>query len=204
MTDPDFLATLQTANQPSPVSVLETPFLEENSLSYKCFLSVTDSLNDVKRKLEFIKSESSEEYSEGPGMVVSSDDENDAVDEPFKDKGNEYSTKLFGVAVSRDFFYLVDVLTEAGFHYRNLDIIFNGCQSLETQISPSVFETLEKKYGEQISWKSPDRRLLFDRINSGLMENSVRSPHVGKTCCKKAQLFAELERNCGRALQVVG
>ncbi|XP_039037303.1 uncharacterized protein LOC120174571 isoform X1 [Hibiscus syriacus] len=175
-TDPDFLATLETANQPSPVSVLETPFLEGNSLSYKCFLSVTDSLNDVKRQLEFIKSESIEEYSEGPGMIVSSDDENDAVIEPLKDEGNEYSTK-FGVAESRDLSYFVDVLTEAGFHNRNLDILFNRCQSLETPISLSVFDTLEKKYGEQISWKRPDRRLFFDRINSGLME--ILQPCLG-------------------------
>lgn len=37
-------------------------------------------------------------------------------------------------------------------------------------IGLSVFETLEKKYGEQINWKRSDRRLLFDRINQGLLE----------------------------------
>ncbi|GMI80665.1 hypothetical protein HRI_001735800 [Hibiscus trionum] len=176
-TDPDFLVTLETANQPSPVSVLEAPFVEENSLSSKCFFSVTASLNDVKRQLEFLKSESIEEYSEGPGMVVSSDDENDVVEEPLKGEVNEYSTKLFGAAESRDFSYSVDVLTEAGFHSRNPDILFNGWNSPATPISLSVFETLEKKYGEQISWKRSERRLLFDRINSGLME--ILQPCLG-------------------------
>ncbi|KAK8510258.1 hypothetical protein V6N13_103852 [Hibiscus sabdariffa] len=163
-TDPDFLVILETANQPSPVSVLEAPFLEANSLSSKCFLSVTASLNDVKRQLEFLKSESIEEYSEGPGKVFSSDDEKDAVEEPLTD----YSTKLFGVAESRDFSYLVDVLTEAGFHDRHFP---------ETPMSLSVFETLEKKYGEQMSWNRSARRLLFDRINSGLME--ILQPCLG-------------------------
>ncbi|KAL4388357.1 hypothetical protein GQ457_09G029110 [Hibiscus cannabinus] len=169
-TDPDFLVTMETANQPSPVSVLEPPFVEENSLSSKCFLSVTASLNDVKRQLEFLKSESIEDYSEGPGMVVSSDDENDVVEEPLKDDVNEYSTKVFGAAKSQDFSYLVDVLTEAGFHIRTPNMLFNGWDSPATPISLSVFETLEKKYSEQISWKRSERRLLFDRINSGLME----------------------------------
>ncbi|GMI87071.1 TON1 Recruiting Motif 19 [Hibiscus trionum] len=175
-TDPDFLVTLETVNQPSPVSVLEAPFTEGNSLSSKCFLSVTASLNDVKRQLEFLKSESIEEYSEGPGIVVSSDDEKDAVEEPLKEV-NEYSTELSGVAERRDFSYLVDILTEAGFHNRNLDILFNGWHFPETPISLSVFETLEKKYGEQISWKRSARRLLFDRINSGLVE--ILQPCLG-------------------------
>ncbi|XP_039067381.1 uncharacterized protein LOC120213282 isoform X2 [Hibiscus syriacus] len=98
-TDLDFLVTSETANQPSPVSVLETPFIEENSLRSKCFSSVTASLNDVKRQLEFLKSESIEEYWEGTGMVVSSDNENDVVEEPLKYE-NEYPTKLFGAAES--------------------------------------------------------------------------------------------------------
>ncbi|KAE8712112.1 hypothetical protein F3Y22_tig00110264pilonHSYRG00336 [Hibiscus syriacus] len=91
-TDLDFLVTSETANQSSPVSVLETPFVEENSLSSKCLSSVIASLNDVKRQLEFLKSESVEEYTEGQGMVVSSDNEN-VVEEPLKYEVNEYPTK---------------------------------------------------------------------------------------------------------------
>ncbi|KAG8480440.1 hypothetical protein CXB51_025055 [Gossypium anomalum] len=176
-TDPDFLVNLEAANQPSPVSVLEAPFMEGNLLSSKCFLSVTASLNDVKRQLEFLRSESIEDYSEGPGMVVSSDDEPDPTEDSLKECDvNEYSTKSFRIAESRDFSYLVDVLTEAGFHTRNPDIL-NGWHSAETPISLSVFETLEKKYGEQISWKRSARRLLFDRINLGLIE--ILQPCLG-------------------------
>ncbi|KAM1053764.1 hypothetical protein ACFX2I_001177 [Malus domestica] len=40
----------------------------------------------------------------------------------------------------------------------------------EWPVSLAVFETLEKKFGDQASWKRSDMRLLFDRINAGLME----------------------------------
>ncbi|XWS56521.1 hypothetical protein CRYUN_Cryun09bG0092300 [Craigia yunnanensis] len=180
-TDPDFLLNLETAYQPSPVSVLEAPFGEEILSSSKCLQSVTASLHDVRRQLEFLKSESLEGYSEGPGMVVSSDDD-DAGEESLENCDvNEDLTRLFGVEERKDFSYLVDVLTEAGFP-RKQDIGFDGWHSPEIPISPSVFETLEKKYdGEQISWKRSARRLLFDRINSGLME--IFQPCLGEPMC---------------------
>ncbi|XWS07834.1 hypothetical protein CRYUN_Cryun41cG0026700 [Craigia yunnanensis] len=180
-TDLEFLVNLETAYQPSPVSVLEAPFEEEILLSSECFQNVTASLHDVRRQLEFLKSESYKGYSEGPGMVVSSDDDDDANtgEESLEDcEVNEDLTRLFGVEESRDFSYLVDVLIEAGFHSRNQDIGFDGWYSPEIPISPSAFETLEKKYGEQISWQRSARRLLFNRINSGLVE--ILQPCLGE------------------------
>ncbi|OMP02673.1 hypothetical protein COLO4_10915 [Corchorus olitorius] len=178
--DLDALANLETAYQPSPVSVLESPFGEDtlSSLSSsECFHNVSASLHDVRRQLEFLKSESFERDSEEPGMVVSSDDE--AGDESLEDcEVNEDSISSFGVEEGRDFSYIVDVLTEAGFQSRNQDKAFDGWHSPECPISPSVFETLEKKYGEQKSWRRSARRLLFDRINSGLME--ILQPCLGE------------------------
>ncbi|XWS66070.1 hypothetical protein CRYUN_Cryun05aG0168600 [Craigia yunnanensis] len=143
-TDPNFLVNLETAYQPSPVSVLEAPFEEEILSSSKCFQSVTASLHDVRQQLEFLNSEALEGYSKGPGMVVSSDTDGDAGEESLEDcEVNEDLTRLFGVEENRDFSYLVDVLTEAGFHSRNQDTGFDGWHSLEIPISPSVFETLE-------------------------------------------------------------
>ncbi|XVF83453.1 hypothetical protein PTKIN_Ptkin16aG0487400 [Pterospermum kingtungense] len=177
-TDPNFPVNSETAyQQPSPVSVLEAPFEEDIFSSSKCFQNVTASLHDVRRQLEFLKSESLEGYSEGPGMVVSSDD--DEGEESLEDcEVNEELTRLFGVEESRDYSYLVDALTEAGFHGRNRDIGFDGWHSSEIPISPSFFEILEKKYGEQLSWKRSERKLLFDRINSGLME--ILQPCLGE------------------------
>lgn len=71
---------------------------------------------------------------------------------------------------SRDFSYVVEVLTEAGISNSSLLRDFSTWQSAEYPISPSVFDTLEKKFGEQQLWKRSERRLLFDRINLGLFD----------------------------------
>lgn len=127
-------------------------------------------------QLELLKSETSEAYSEGSGMMVSSDEDTGegSVGETEED---EDLMRLFRVEDGRDFSYLVDVLTEAGFHGRNLYMGFDTWHSQECPMSSSVFETLEKKYGEQKSWKRSERRLLFDRINLGLME--ILQPSIG-------------------------
>lgn len=102
-------------------------------------------------------------------MIVSSDDETEEGSAE-DSKEDVDSMKLFRVEESRDFSYLVDVLNEASFHGRNLKMDFSTLHSPDCPISLSVFETLEKKFGDQASWKSSERRLLFDRINAGLME----------------------------------
>ncbi|TYJ36674.1 hypothetical protein E1A91_A05G323300v1 [Gossypium mustelinum] len=152
--DPEFLVNSETTYQPSLASVLEAPFQEEILSNSKCFGSVMASLHDVQRQLKFLKPEPLKGYSEGSGMVVSSDDDNDTGIVSLKDCEviDDDSARWFRVEENRDFSYLVDVLTEAGFR------------------GPSVFDKLEKKYGEQISWNRSARRLLFDQINSGLIE----------------------------------
>ncbi|KAA8518850.1 hypothetical protein F0562_016376 [Nyssa sinensis] len=42
-----------------------------------------------------------------------------------------------------------------------------------------VFDNLEKKYCDETSWLKSERRLLFDRINSGLLEiyQCFKDPH---------------------------
>lgn len=102
-------------------------------------------------------------------MIVSSDDETEEGSAG-DSKETDDSMRLFRVEESRDFSYLVDVLTEAGFQNRNLKMDFSTFHSPECPISLSVFETLEKKFGHQMSWKRSERRLLFDRINAGLTE----------------------------------
>ncbi|KAM1819608.1 hypothetical protein ACFX15_001174 [Malus domestica] len=58
-------------------------------------------------------------------------------------------------------------------HHRirlNLTVDLSTWCPLEWPVSLAVFETLEKKFGDQASWKRSDMRFLFDRINAGLME----------------------------------
>lgn len=101
-------------------------------------------------------------------MVVSSDDETEEGSAA-NSKEDEALMRVFKVEECRNFSYLVEVLTEAGFHGKNLEE-FCTWDSSECPISVSVFETLEKKYGDQTSWKRSERRLLFDHINAGLIK----------------------------------
>ncbi|KAJ9160028.1 hypothetical protein P3X46_025469 [Hevea brasiliensis] len=169
--DPESLMSFEEAYQPSPNSVLEPFYKKEISSISDCFKSVNASLRGLHMQLELLRSETSEAYSEESSMMVSCDED--------KGEGSvndfEENEGLISVDESRDFSYLdfsylVDVLTEAGLHNRNLHSVFDTWHSKKFPISYSVFEILEKRYGGQISWKRSERRLLFDRINSGLME----------------------------------
>ncbi|XP_042953708.1 uncharacterized protein LOC122290181 isoform X3 [Carya illinoinensis] len=154
-TEPESRLSLVDAYYPSPVSVLEPACIEDLSCSFECL--ETDDIYDFS------------ESAEGSGMIVSSDEASGegSVNDP---EENEGLVSLFRVEESRNFSYLTDVLTEAGFHDGILDMDFATWHSPEYPINLSVFETLEKKFGEQASWRRSERRLLFDRINSGLME----------------------------------
>ncbi|KAF8008900.1 hypothetical protein BT93_J0026 [Corymbia citriodora subsp. variegata] len=135
--------SLEDVDQPSPDSVLEH---EEVSLS-----NSTDLF---------------EACSDGPG---SSNGIN--MEWPSHiSKEREDLMRSFAVQQSRDFYYLVDILTEAGLHGTNFSSGLHKWHSLECPINPSVFQALEKRYGEQKSWKRSERRLLFDQINIFLMK----------------------------------
>uniref|UniRef100_A0A2N9HIZ6 DUF4378 domain-containing protein n=1 Tax=Fagus sylvatica TaxID=28930 RepID=A0A2N9HIZ6_FAGSY len=164
-TEPESLLSLEEAYHPSPVSVLEPAYKEELSSSSECLGSLSTDICDF-----------SETLSEALGMIVSSDEDSveGSVDDP---EENEDLMSLFSVEESRHFSYLCDVLTEAGFRAGLLDMDFGTWHSLECPISLSVFETLEKMFGDQSSWKRSERRLLFDRMNSGLLE--ILQPCMG-------------------------
>lgn len=123
----------------------------------------------LSMQLQLLKSECPEAYPEGPEMIVSSDEDTEEESTGLYDGKREFRG-LSEARESRDFAYLVDVLVEAGFCGNNLDMNLETWHSPECPMSRSVFEKLEKKYAEQTSWKRSERMLLFDCINSGLME----------------------------------
>lgn len=144
----------------------------------------------LQLQLELLKSET-DEYSEGTGMIVSSDDDSDKASITNHEE-NEKSVKILNdVEESRDYSYLVDVFTEAGSHGWNSD----KASSPECPISYLVFDILEKKYGEQICWKRSDRKLLFDCINSQLAE--VLQPSISsyrtKPVCRRLSYRKSME-----------
>lgn len=167
--DPEFAASSRDSYQPSPNSILEPPFEQEILSDSEIFESVSSNLQGLWMQLQLLKSEAEDTHSEGPGMMVSSDEGTREGSVDFS-KENRKLMGVFKAEESRNFSYLVDVLDEAGFYDANWEINFEILHSPECAVNPSVFEVLEKKYGEQISWKKSERRLLFDRIKSGLME----------------------------------
>ena len=66
--------------------------------------------------------------------------------------------------------YLVDVLIYSGFDNASPNMFMSIWHSPDCPLDPSVFENLEKKYSNDPTWLRFERRLLFDRINCGLVE----------------------------------
>lgn len=154
----------------SKVGKLERVFLTVNFFfNYFWIRPLPSVLLGLWMQLQLLKSEAEDTHSEGPGMMVSSDEGTREGSVDFS-KENGKLMGVFRAEESRNFSYLVDVLDEAGFYDANWEINFEILHSPECAVNPSVFEVLEKKYGEQISWKKSERRLLFDCIKSGLME----------------------------------
>ncbi|GFP79582.1 hypothetical protein PHJA_000101700 [Phtheirospermum japonicum] len=155
--------------QQSPDSVLEQ-FDMQNSSTFEHFDRI-----GLQLQLEALNFDSEETYSEGSVILLSGDDDSVERFDDLSHNGRIVKT-WFRDSKSRSSSYMVDVLDEAGAF---MDI--NAWYSLDCPICPSVFEALEKKYGKQTSWQRSERRLLFDRINSGLI--SIFSPVINFHTC---------------------
>ncbi|XP_022767476.1 uncharacterized protein LOC111311906 isoform X2 [Durio zibethinus] len=151
------------ADQPSPVSVIEAPFTDDVSSGSECFESISADLHGLRMQLQLLKLES-EAYEEGT-MLVSSDDDGDEVSIGFaEDKGTPRAEENW------ESVYIVDVLVDSGINGADLDTFLGTWHSPECPVNPLVFEELEKKYCNLNSWSRAERRLMFDRINSKLLE----------------------------------
>ncbi|CAE6038880.1 unnamed protein product [Arabidopsis arenosa] len=154
----------EEAHQPSPVSVLEPMFYEDilddsEDLPYPDFQS-------LEKQLETLKSES-ESYSDGSGMEVSSDEES-ALDSETKESKDSAPIGVLDTQDSRDSSYIDDILVEVVLGDKNW--VPGKRDSLDLVTIPKIFEKLEKKYYAETSWKRSERKILFDRVNSGLVE----------------------------------
>lgn len=123
-------------------------------------------------QLQLLKLES-EPYAEGP-MEISSDEEVGEESTGFSD-----AIGLHRDQGSWESSYLADILTESGLNSADSGTFLTTWHTPECPVSPLLFEELEKKYSDQTSWPKPERRLLFDRINSGLLEmfEQFTDPH---------------------------
>ncbi|CAJ1839666.1 unnamed protein product [Sphenostylis stenocarpa] len=152
--DPDFFGSFEESHEPNPISVLDHLFGEDIQSDYESDDHVYDS---------------SEVEDEAFGLNVSSDEDCES-EYAHNSEGKKDTPELYRAEESRDFSYVVEVLTEAGISNRSLFTDFSTWHSSECPMNPSVFEILEKKFGEQQIWKRSQRKLLFDRINIGLSQ----------------------------------
>ncbi|CAO2816514.1 unnamed protein product [Amaranthus hypochondriacus] len=159
----------------SPVSSLEGPEgcshvlnttaeAEEHLSVSACFENDDEVYVGLQRKLQVIDTMSLESFSEGPEMVVSSDEGDNRSSVGFYQNDPQIS-EICQTLVKEcwDFSYVVDIVGEYGFQTNNLEEM--------DPLDPSVFDSLEKKYGKSMLWERSERRLLFDRLNLGLIES---------------------------------
>ncbi|KAE8717296.1 hypothetical protein F3Y22_tig00110053pilonHSYRG00052 [Hibiscus syriacus] len=157
------LASSKEAEQPSPVSVIEAPFADDVSSGSECFDSISADLHELRIQLRQLKLES-EAYEEGTILLSSDDDCNEVSVGFIEDNGRPNAEENF------DSIYIVDVLVDSGIGQAELDTFLAAWHSPECPMNPLVFEELEKKYCHVNSWSRAERKLMFDRINSKILE----------------------------------
>lgn len=127
-------------------------------------------------QLQLLKS-GSDEYAEGSILVSSDEDGGEASTGMLEDIG------LCGTEDSWESSYIIDVLLESGIEGAEPDTGLEVWHSLECPVSLSVFEELEKRYSDWTTCSKSERRLLFDRINLGIVklheESMNAQPWVG-------------------------
>lgn len=125
-------------------------------------------------QLQLLKLES-DVHTEGP-MLVSSDEETEETSVGLADEKCQIKCKFDDNWESP---YLADVLAESGFSDGSPDTFITTCNSPDCPVSPSLFEELEKKYANITSWSRSDRKLIFDVINTKLIEihQKLSGPH---------------------------
>ncbi|KAG2620451.1 hypothetical protein PVAP13_3NG211400 [Panicum virgatum] len=143
---------LKEVEQPSPVSILEPP-TDEDSCFSGCF---NYDLQEMAKK----QGDDHQNYDE-PDVSMSSDDE---------DHSAYQSLEAFQVEEDRDFSYLLDILICSGIIIADWQLICKSRYSPGCPVGPHVFDRLERKYNKIATWAKPERRLLFDLVNSILSE----------------------------------
>ncbi|KAK1403597.1 hypothetical protein POM88_003202 [Heracleum sosnowskyi] len=150
------------ADNLSPVSVLEVTIREDDVLPcHGSFEQVSADLRELQKQLQLLKRES-KSFTGDPTLNNDCDAQQGPVTS-FEDVGI-HTRECWESS------YIIDVLTESGFHNSDTDTFTSTCYYPDCPLGPWVFDNLENKlYGKATGLKH-ERRLLFDRINSALSE----------------------------------
>ncbi|KAK8473561.1 hypothetical protein PHAVU_001G171300 [Phaseolus vulgaris] len=150
-------------DQPSPVSVLEPSFTDDLSSCSDCFESLSVDIQGLRMQLQLLKLES-EEFVEESVLIQSDEDGGEAYSAISEDN------ELLKTGDSWESSYMIDVLSESGIDRAEPDAFLEVWHSPGCPVSLSVFDELEKKYSDWNTCPRSERRLLFDRINWGIIE----------------------------------
>ncbi|XP_074569001.1 uncharacterized protein LOC141825519 [Curcuma longa] len=153
--------------QPSPVSVLETP-LEDETYSSGCFHRLSADLKELRIQLQRLKMDSAATCAEESQVLVLSDEDCAVVDCELLSLGDLHGVRFKDVD-DRDFTYLVDILLETGIQSVHDDKLIKECCCLGFAFDQCVFDKLEKRYDGISSWSRSERRLLFDVVSCSLV-----------------------------------
>ncbi|XP_020553381.1 uncharacterized protein LOC105174401 isoform X1 [Sesamum indicum] len=159
--EPDSSESSKEADHPSPISVLEMPFTEDTSSS-ESFERVSAELHELRMQLQLLKMESGT-YAESSTLVPI--EEEVAQLSPITSEEN-YPPEDKGWEIS----YALDVLIESGLEESELNMLRTTWHSPHCPLDPKLFDNLEKKYSDDTSGLRSERRLLFERINSAILE----------------------------------
>ncbi|KAI3412966.1 uncharacterized protein J3R85_016700 [Psidium guajava] len=164
-------ASSKEADQPSPVSILEAPFKDDLSSGSECFESLSADLHGLRMQLQLLKLES-QACTEGSMLISSDEDAGEGSIHFSEDRG------LYRTGESWESSYITNVLISSGYDNSDPEMFIAKWHSPECPVNPLVFEELEKRYCEE-SCSKPVRKLLFDRVNSALVEiyQQLMDPH---------------------------
>lgn len=164
-------ASSKEADQPSPISILEAPFKDDLSSGSECFESLSADLHGLRMQLQLLKLES-QACTEGSMLISSDEDAGEGLMRFSEDRG------LYRTGESWESSYIVNVLVSSGYDNSDPEMFIAKWHSPECPVNPLVFEELEKRYCDESSSRSA-RKLLFDRVNSALVEiyQQLMDPH---------------------------
>ncbi|KAI3473229.1 hypothetical protein Pfo_030521 [Paulownia fortunei] len=159
--EPDSSESSKEADHPSPISVLQVPFTEDASTS-ESFERVSAELHELRMQLQLLKMESGTDAEVSTLFPI----EEEVVQlSPIVSVGN-YALGAEGWEIS----YALDVLIDSGLEESDFNMFRTTWHSPDCPLDPKLFDNLEKKYSDQTTGLRSERRLLFDRINSGVLQ----------------------------------
>ncbi|KAL6520998.1 hypothetical protein OROGR_017567 [Orobanche gracilis] len=155
----EFSEISREAGHPSPISVLQVPFTEDTSSS-ESFERVSAELQELRLQLQLLKMESSTD-ADMSALLPIEEEEDNTQPSPLVSEGN--------YVLDWEIFYALDVLITSGL--QDSDMFRTSWYSPDYPLDPNLFENIEKKYShDETTGTRLERKLLFDRINSALLQ----------------------------------